>query len=548
MPLIADEYQAAMKEADKESLVDIGSIKSQDFSELCKGLPNVIGNVSFSSMAAEKLATSLLGKPVNFSAMLDVATRAATLSGAMGAAKWGAAERAAMLGMTRDVMNVSSIADKVAGSINPPHIQALLTSAKITESINSLRFISGMIDIENLRLSSVIDSVIKSSQFGVNNFSFQYNSHLPALLKTLSPYHEIERSLAQSYELQLGLFQDSYGCLRRHLAELACDVESVKVDIAEGNNQVIHAEYDRGKVIELLSAIIVVKESQPEPSIELEDGYLDTQKLFDCLDDHDTHYGEYTGEVKIRILDKDNPKSLQSFMKELVDAGQVDKDRLEEIEYDARRAEVFFRRNFLKVLYHGLWFLAEASVSYALDNPLPADEYRTLEKKMGDAIRQELPRPSLGGNTRGGDAWEKLPPSQFARKVDELYDSAECLLKGYNKYKPNANWLEMFKLSDEFSNLLKICSDQVINEVAALIPVRLKESRLKSHKHGSTPLAFACELVAHKLNIVKKDGKRYGVESLLRKYRAGGGVRGKQRTQPQTRRKTSQKPQKNAIQ
>ena len=105
----------------------------------------------------------------------------------------------------------------------------------------------------------------------------------------------------------------------------------------------------------------------------------------------------------------------------------------------------------------------------------------------------------------------------------------------------------MFKLSDEFSKLLKICSEQVIDKVAALVPVRVKESRSKGHKHGGSPLAFACELAAHEMNIVKKDGKPYGIESLLKKYRAGGGVRGKQRIQPKTRRKTPPQPQKNAI-
>lgn len=548
MPLVDELTKAIMKDDDKESLVDIGSIILQDFPKLSKSISQAIGSDFLSYTTAERVAMSVFREPFNSSAMSDAATRAATLGGDIGVAKWIAAERAAMAGMTQDIMKLSSITQSIAASINPPHVQALLSSAKITESMNSLRFITGMIDKENARLSSVIDSVIKSSQFGVNNFSFLYNSHLPALLKTLSPYHEIERTLAQAYDLQLGLFQEASGRIRRHFAELTCDVESVKVDIAENDKRVIHAEYDRGKVIELLSAIIAVKESQPDLSIELEDGYLDSESLFDCLDDHDTHSGEYAGKVKIKIRDKHSPKLLQSIIKELIDAGHIDEDRLDDFEYIARRAELFFRRNFPKVLYHGLWFLAEASVSYALDNPLPADEYRSLEKRMGDSIRHELPRPSLGGNTRGGDAWEKLPPSQFAKRVDELYDLADCLLKGRNKHKANARWLEMVKLSDDFINLQKTCSDQVIDEVSALIPVRMKESRSKTHKHGSTPLAFACELAAHELKIVKKNGKRYATESLLKKYRAGGGERGKQRIQPKTRRKTSQQPQKTVLQ
>ncbi len=548
MPVIDDLIGPIKGAADKESLIDIESFKFQDFSELYKGFSDVVVGASFSSMAAEKLATSILGEQVKCSALLDAATRAATLGGAMGAAKLDAVECAAMVGITRDILNVSSVADKIAASINPTYSQALLGSANIKESINSWRFIGGMIDKENARLSSVMDSFIKSYKFAGGSFSFQYDSQLPALLKSLSPYRDIEQSLARFYEHQFDLLKEAFGPVRRRIAALACDVESVKVDIAEGHKRVIHAEYNRTEVIELLSGIIALKESQPDLSIELEDGSLDSESLFDCLDDHDAHYGEYAGEVRIKISDKDNPIPLQNFIRELMEADHIDGDRLDDFEYIARRAELFFRRNFPKVLYHGLWFLAEASVNYALNNPLPADGYRSLEKKMGDSIRHELPRPSLGGNTRGGDAWKKVPPNQFAKRVDELYDLAECLLKGYNNHKANARWLDMVKLSDEFIKLQKNCSGKVINEVAALMPARMKESRSKTHKHGSTPLAFACELAAHELKIVKIDGKRYATESLLKKYRAGGGERGKQRIQPKTRRKTPQQPQKTVLQ
>ena len=530
MATVDELSQPIMGDADKEILVDASLFRFKKSPDLLKAFSSAISSISFSSLAAERFATYMLEEQAKWGARWDAVTRATTLE------------------IARANMNLSSVKESIAASINPLHAQALLTSAKIADSNNSLRFMREMIDKENARLSSVIDSFIKSSQFGVSSFSFLYDSRLPALLKTLNPYHEIEQTLAGFYEYQLDLFNGAFGPTRRRVAELTCDVESVKVDIAEGNKRVIHAEYDRGKVIELLSSIIAVRELQPDLSIELEDGYLDSESLFDCLNDHDTHYGEYTGEVKIKIRGKDSPNRLQSIIKELIDAGHIDEDRSDDFDYLARRAELFFRRNFPKIFYHGLHVLAEASVIYALDDPLPADEYRALEKKLGDAIRRELPRPTLGGNTRGGDAWKKVPPNQFAKRVDELYDLADCLLKGYNKHRPSTNWLKKVKLSDEFINLPKACSEQVIDSVAALLPDRLKESRSKSHKHGSTPLAFACELAAQELSIVMKNGKRYSSESLLKKYRAGGGVRGKQRIQSKTNQKTSQQIQKNAIQ
>jgi len=78
-----------------------------------------------------------------------------------------------------------------------------------------------------------------------------------------------------------------------------------------------------------------------------------------------------------------------------------------------------------------------------------------------------------------------------------------------------------------------------LDQVAVLIPDRLKAKRSKTHKHDSTPLAFACELAARELNIRKTDDSLYGVEYLLRRYREGRTLQGKDRRKPRPTKKTT---------
>lgn len=114
---------------------------------------------------------------------------------------------------------------------------------------------------------------------------------------------------------------------------------------------------------------------------------------------------------------------------------------------------------------------------------------------------------------------------------DFANDLADALLKGYRENHINADWLGRLKLSEVFKPFLQICKEQVINEVAALLPNRIKEYLPKKRKHDCSPLGFACELAARELNMKQKNNSLYSVGYLLRIYRENGGSREKARKQ-----------------
>jgi hypothetical protein len=386
-------------------------------------------------------------------------------------------------------------------------------------------------------LLPAIDQIIKtdfSRLYSVNSLDF------PKLTQSFDLNYKAQEAISQFYTNQFELTLKAFEPFRRYYAELECDVNSVTVDISHGSEKIIHAEYDRKNATDLLTAMIVLKGSHPRAAIEVRGGHVDSEGLFDCSDDHDTHYAEFQGQVDINTDNDTKPVTITDCFQQLVQDGHVDEAELEDAQFLALRAERFFRRNFARVFYHGLLFLGEASINYALDHPVSAEEFREIERMMGDSIRGQLPKPSSGGNTRKADAWKKVPPYEFAKRVDELYDTADSLLKGYNQHKANSSWLEMLKLSDGFKPFLKTCNEKILDEVAVLIPLRLKENRSKNHKHGCSPLAFACELAARELNLRKKDNNLYGVEYLLRKYREANGLRGKEQKQVRAR-KTAKK-------
>jgi hypothetical protein len=508
MAITREELQAAIigERTDiREIYSALTSLGFVDTSSVYKQVSKALSNTTLPLMSFEKEATAALVR------------HASSYSAAVGGSK--VSLEAIKQFIDRDVTSYNLIGKRLAETFDLSYKQGLYTGAMIDKSLSSL------------------SSLIGSFRVDANSISFLYKAALPDLLNRLNPYREVEQALSSFYEAYFTRFQDVIDPFRSDVAQLYCDVESVRFDIAEGTKRVIHAEYDRSKVLELLSAIIIVKESEPEPRLDLEDGFFDSESLFNCLDEHDTHSGRYVGKVNVRILD--NKKSLQEWVEQIKKAGHIDNERADDIDFLARRAELIFRRNFPKVVYDGVLSLAEAAVRHALNDPLTADEIQLLERRMGATIRREFPRPTVGGNTQRSDTWEKLPPAQFAKKADELYDVADSLLDWYNNQKSNTNWLKMAKLSDDFALFLNICSEEAIDEVAGLIPARLKGTRSKTHKHAFTPLAFACELAACELDIRKKNNKRYAVETLLKKYREGGGVRGKLRIRAKARKKAS---------
>lgn len=394
--------------------------------------------------------------------------------------------------------------------------------------------IQPLIDDYRTNASKCVDSVSAAIQPLIDSY--------PKHIQQMSYVYE-------SCAKQIRIIEAAMGPQLRYFAEVNCDVNPVEVDVSEGSDLVIHAEYDRANMIDLLSAIIASKRLFPESSIELTGNPQWLHGVFDCREDHETHHVEYTGEAVAKNKEVESVSDIRlckEWLQSLRENGDIDDEAWEDIEFIARRAEWFIRHKLGQVLHHQVFSLGEAAISFAMDYPLTAEDIKTLEKRTSAPIREYLTRPSRGGNTRGGDAWKKGSLTRFATKVDQLYGLADALLKGCDEYKPNARWFEMLKLSDGFKPFLNSCNDKTIEAVARLIPDRMKEKHSKKHKHGSTPLAFACELAARELDIKKKDNTPYGVEYLLRKYREAVSRRGKQRGQSKTRR-TISKPRHNNL-
>jgi hypothetical protein len=236
-------------------------------------------------------------------------------------------------------LGYSVSSDSLLDSIQPAldhrlsALSATANAAKLIESygVSAAKLIEPYAH-HYLTLQPAIDQIIKT------DFTRLYSigsSDFSELILSLDLYHKAQEAIGQFYTNQFELTLKAFEPFRRYYAELECDVNSVTVDISHGSEKIIHAEYDRKNAVDLLTAMIVLKGSHPRAAIEVKGGHADSEGLFDCLDDHDTHYAEFQGQVDLNTNDDTKPITLTDCFQQMVQDGQVDESELE----DARFAE-----------------------------------------------------------------------------------------------------------------------------------------------------------------------------------------------------------------
>lgn len=196
---------------------------------------------------------------------------------------------------------------------------------------------------------------------------------------------------------QSDLIQNAIAPFMRQWAWLVCDVRLVSVDIYHDKSPLMYAEYDRDAVLELLTARFALDATEPDVSISSSGNLEQPNDLFECSGEHDSHHAHYDGET---ILDsKDNSsknKALSQYLDERRKDGTFDEDEWDQIETDARRAEMFVRENYADMMHMALSLLMEISVLCVKNNPISAEEYRARQEKALARFRELLPKPDEG--------------------------------------------------------------------------------------------------------------------------------------------------------
>lgn len=184
----------------------------------------------------------------------------------------------------------------------------------------------------------------------------------------------------------------------REWAGLVCEVNRVSVDISHDEAHLLHAEYDRDTVIELLTARFALEETGPEISISASGNLEQPNDLFECSGEHEAHHAHYDGETILAPKDDSaiTKKALSQYLDELRKDGSFDEDEWAEFETDARRAEMFVRENFAGMVHIAFTYLMELSVLYVKDMPIPTEEFRARQEKALAQLRELLPKPDEG--------------------------------------------------------------------------------------------------------------------------------------------------------
>jgi hypothetical protein len=200
-------------------------------------------------------------------------------------------------------------------------------------------------------------------------------------------------------------------------ATLVCEARLVAIDIDNDEDHLLYAEYDRETVIELLAARLALEETQPEASISSSGDLEEPNGLFKCSGDHDDHYAHYHGETVLNFNDNSDStkKALSQYLDELRQKGTFTEEEWEQIETDARRAEMFVRENFGDVMHVSLVFLMELSVLYVKENPISAEEFRERQEKALAGLRKLLPKLD-GGRPEGTGLFRNKDDFQMALK------------------------------------------------------------------------------------------------------------------------------------
>jgi hypothetical protein len=184
----------------------------------------------------------------------------------------------------------------------------------------------------------------------------------------------------------------------REWASIICEVRLVSVDIDHDEAHLLHAEYDRDTVIELLTARLALEEKEPETSIGSEGRLEESNSLFECSGQHFDHSANFHAETVIGSTgdSASTVRNLSRYLENLRQAGTFTKEEWRQFEFDARRGERFVRENFADMAHLAFMFLMELSVLYVKENPVSAEEFRARQEKALARLREWLPRPEEG--------------------------------------------------------------------------------------------------------------------------------------------------------
>jgi hypothetical protein len=290
-------------------------------------------------------------------------------------------------GVTRSLLleNYSKAIQTISGSIFPPNDFMFESVRRILENENN-----AFLKATQLANESILKSFLSVTPEILNQAHFAFPTDL--IQKAIAPFvHE--------------------------WAWLVCEVRLVSVDIAHGENHLLHAEYDRETAIELLAARIALEEAEPDVCITSSGDLEEPNDLFECSGEHTGHYAHYQGETLVKSKDdrSSTKKTLSQSLYELRQKEVFTEEEWDQIETDARRAERFVRENFADMMHLAFAFLMELSVVYVKENPMSAEEYRERQDRALARLRDLLPKLD-GGRPEGTGLFKNIDDFQMALK------------------------------------------------------------------------------------------------------------------------------------
>lgn len=201
----------------------------------------------------------------------------------------------------------------------------------------------------------------------------------------------------KQFSLEADLIKKAISPLVREWGWLVCEAKLVSVDISHDGDHLLYAEYDRETVLELLTAKFALEETQPEVLISSSGELEHSPELLECSGEHSSHSAHYRGETILDSEDKESKKkSLWQCLAELRQQGLFDEETWDQIEIDAKRAEMYVREIFGDVMHIAMLFALELAALYVKENPLSAEEFRAHQEKAFARLRKLLPKPDEG--------------------------------------------------------------------------------------------------------------------------------------------------------
>jgi hypothetical protein len=223
--------------------------------------------------------------------------------------------RAACLSAANDYSKLITQSIGVGTDWRKAYDQALKAMSESTSGLGAFSIVQGNMDY------FMSGSAQKAMQMAFDSLSKNIFANTNWIAGSLSDYFE-----AQSRSIK-----EMFAPFLREWAPLLCDVDPVCIDIDDGANHILHAEYKRAAVIDLIMAMLAFNELQPGLSISPSGKLSTSESLFECSEEHTTHQAHYFGETKITSEEETDSeeKSLSQWFVELRQKKEITKDDLD---------------------------------------------------------------------------------------------------------------------------------------------------------------------------------------------------------------------------